>query len=106
MGLILAYNYNIKEYKSIRNEKNDIEISWIIRDSNILNICKQCNGYYSYEKELPSFCNKLSKRQVDILLHIMILGDGTKNKNNAWLPKVVFSSLFSLESERGRGSLG
>ena len=73
---------NIKEYKSIRNEKNDIEISWIIRDSNILNICKQCNGYYSYEKELPSFCNKLSKRQVDILLHIMILGDGTKNKNN------------------------
>lgn len=92
---------NIKEYKSIRNEKNDIEISWIIRDSNILNICKQCNGYYSYEKELPSFCNKLSKRQVDILLHIMILGDGTKNKNNGHYvyytsSKKLADSLYTL----------
>lgn len=66
-----------KKYNYVR--KNAIETLWCfdkIISKEIYNMC----GHLSHKKRLPSFINELSKRQCEILLNSLMLGDGTVSK--------------------------
>lgn len=72
-------SYDVREYVYNKRDKGD-EITWECREPEIIEKFTQCNGRYSYEKDIPNYCYKFSKRQFDILLESLLCGDGTKSK--------------------------
>ena len=55
------------------------------REPEIIEKFTQCNGRYSYEKDIPNYCYNFSKRQFDILLESLLCGDGTKSKKGHYV---------------------
>lgn len=72
-GVLRKYSYE---------RKGRLEYSFHCTDKHILSMVEECikNGHYSFEKTLPSFVFDLSKRQFDILLKGMMMGDGSFHK--------------------------
>ena len=75
----ISNKFNLKEYTYTHNKK--IETKWITHNKNLINFIYNLCGHLSSKKRLPKFINKLSKKQAEILLHSLILGDGTEKKN-------------------------
>lgn len=83
---------DIREYTF--NRKGRTEYTWEIRNSDIINLCKSCNGRYSHEKDLPEICKlNFSKRQIDILFNSLMDGDGHRHKKGH---KVYYTSSLKL----------
>lgn len=70
----------LREYSYERNGR--LEYSFHCTDKHILSMADDCviDGHYSFQKTLPQFAFDLSKRQFDILLKGMMMGDGTFHK--------------------------
>lgn len=70
----------LREYSHER--KGRLEYDFHCTDKHILSMVNDCiiNGHYSFQKTLPQFAFDLSKRQFDILLKGMLMGDGTFHK--------------------------
>lgn len=86
----LCKTLQLKEYSYNKRGKGN-ELTWVCRIPKIVNMCKSCNGKYSYEKGLPVFVYDLSKRQFDLLFNAMVLGDGSVNKKNGNITYYTYS---------------
>lgn len=73
--LIISLNYNVVPHKHWRN--NRYEMTYNIYNKALANKLLEDCGEYCKHKKLPKWIHKLSKRQCDILLDNLILGDGT-----------------------------
>jgi hypothetical protein len=78
-NLPLEYGFKKHEYKR-KHRKNCYETIWASHNKKLLNFIYSNCGHYSEKKRIPKFAYKLSKKQADILLHCLLLGDGTKKK--------------------------
>lgn len=72
---------NINSY-GFRKYEYGKETVWISHNKDLCNFLYQNCNHKSEKKRLPNFIYNLSKRQCDILLHSLYLGDGTDKKIN------------------------
>lgn len=70
---------DIKKYCYNKRGKGN-EITWECKDEKIIKLLLECNGRYSFEKDIPQYVYTFSKRQFDLLFNAMICGDGTEHK--------------------------
>jgi len=82
----------IKTYK-FKAYTHSNETKWISHDKELTNFLYYNCGHKSENKRLPNFVNKLSKRQADILLYSLYLGDGTVKKSNSKTYGIVYYTI-------------
>lgn len=98
----------LREYSFER--KGRLEYSFHCSDGHIISMVNECigNGHYSFQKSIPLFAFDLSKRQFDILLKGMMMGDGTFHKKGHWVyyttSKQMASDLHTLLTLNGYNS--
>jgi predicted nucleotidyltransferase len=89
-------HWNIKTYKCKKRNNTYEGFIYVIGNKALAQELESLCGRYSIDKHLPDFVYSLSKRQIEILLHSMYLGDGTKLKNNA----VVYYTISPLLADQ------
>lgn len=87
-------SFNVHHYEFKRNGR--IENTFNIYDKELSNIFEIECSEYSSNKKLPSYFMSLSSRQVDILLHSLMSGDGHKHTKGHM---VYYSSSILLIDE-------
>jgi predicted kinase len=69
-----------REYSFDRPEPRSTEYTWVFKGEVPEAIYSWC-GHGSLSKTLPIFIHELSQRQAGVLLHALMLGDGSRGKN-------------------------
>lgn len=70
------------QYFSFKKYDYEKETKWVSHNKNLISFLLDNCGHGSMIKRLPDFIGLLSKRQAQVLLHALYLGDGTDKKIN------------------------
>jgi hypothetical protein len=110
-GRLCEFMVDIKTIKytiTSHNRKNRNELTYIIKDMDIVNYISDNCGRYSYDKKIPDSFFKMSSRQFKILFDTMMAGDGHYHKKKHLIyytiSKVLAEQLHILLTIHGYNS--
>lgn len=75
--------WNVKTYRYTKRNGTYDGFIYVIHNRELAEEMELLCGRYSKNKHLPDFVYLLSKRQIEVLLYSMYLGDGTRVQNGA-----------------------
>lgn len=77
---LISSEYKTFLYEHVRNER--IELTLNIYNKTLAQKLRDLCGEYSENKKLPKFISELSSRQANLLLDVMVSGDGTEREHS------------------------